>query len=950
MSTTEMVIKRLDEELEELVAQMNVYFRQIKSDWQTVCGEWITKLCMETGTTVTEKKNRTMYAKLLLHMLKQGTIDGPFLGRPPLGPLPSLPSDMLKYFNAGLVSPVQSPREVKLPDWLISALPNESSANQNTRYPNSNTQRDPVLGHMGSDDRRTSLDTDRFDRLNSDGLGLESDRNRARSSMKLSSTADWPHSIDDFTKFPKSTSPYPQFQESDFRKHDTFSLDTSFLTTLHDDIALPRAMKEEMKIRERILEERYRDLMLKQQCRHGDEMQKTLERKNAEITTIVQQHKKKCDDYDLALKQSQMKALHLQQDLLKAEEACNTQLTKFQRIAEEMTRTREREVEKKLQDEFAREKVELERSHMSDLQKNSDELDEKLARIRSENDCRRDADLAKIRDLELRLQQLLGELEKNREDCGRLLTANREAESQNKKRGAEVQELTSRCSAKDVEMRTLREDHATELKSQKSKSESALEQLRQEYNQKLNQASKTIEGLESELQQLRQDLEDMDGQRLVELKAKENENRLTVQRMENEYQLKIKFQQQQLQDQEQEATEEIRKLKQLLKESEQEHNRRVDEFAENARQMQKNFEDLETNSKNICQDQESQIKKKDVQLREAKKKWQKLEEELRRQVDEARRQNQQESAELTMRVEQEKSRLLQDFRMQKEQMRADTETELVRMRQGHQKEVMEAEARLRETADAYAKTVSAKDEKLRQMYEEIVQLGIARDEERQKMEHEQSLKISHVQSVKETEVKDLRKKHSLEIEKLHDKSNRRLKDLESESNMKITKSNQIIDEQQATVNQLKEELIRQKADYENQLTQVSDRFEIEQKRFLQQQSSHVTELKKEIDELRTTLKQQDRQLTQQQLAEEEKITRIRSNYEEKLRGRLPISVQKELEDTISSLKSQIASQKQILHLHGEMGFNSRLSPTRTSNGPIPANSNTSTISPVKSNF
>lgn len=31
MSTTEMVIRRLDEELEELVAQMNLYFRQIKS-------------------------------------------------------------------------------------------------------------------------------------------------------------------------------------------------------------------------------------------------------------------------------------------------------------------------------------------------------------------------------------------------------------------------------------------------------------------------------------------------------------------------------------------------------------------------------------------------------------------------------------------------------------------------------------------------------------------------------------------------------------------------------------------------------------------------------------------------------------------------------------------------------------------------------------------------------
>lgn len=53
-----------------------------------------------------------------------------------------------------------------------------------------------------------------------------------------------------------------------------------------------------------------------------------------------------------------------------------------------------------LRDEFEREKVELERSHMSDLQKNSDDLDEKLTRIRGENDCRRDADVRVIRQLQ----------------------------------------------------------------------------------------------------------------------------------------------------------------------------------------------------------------------------------------------------------------------------------------------------------------------------------------------------------------------------------------------------------------------------------------------------------------------------------------------------------------------------------------------------------------------
>lgn len=41
--------------------------------------------------------------------------------------------------------------KVKLPDWLTSALPNETTANQNSR---STAPIDPILGHIGPDDRR----------------------------------------------------------------------------------------------------------------------------------------------------------------------------------------------------------------------------------------------------------------------------------------------------------------------------------------------------------------------------------------------------------------------------------------------------------------------------------------------------------------------------------------------------------------------------------------------------------------------------------------------------------------------------------------------------------------------------------------------------------------------------------------------------------------------------
>ena len=41
------------------------------------------------------RKNRNMYSKLLLRMLKRGNIDGPFATRPDTGPLKSLPSYMV---------------------------------------------------------------------------------------------------------------------------------------------------------------------------------------------------------------------------------------------------------------------------------------------------------------------------------------------------------------------------------------------------------------------------------------------------------------------------------------------------------------------------------------------------------------------------------------------------------------------------------------------------------------------------------------------------------------------------------------------------------------------------------------------------------------------------------------------------------------------------------------
>lgn len=70
------------------------------------CALWIRKLCEPsgTGTGTMGRKNRNLYAKLLLHMLQRGVLEGPFTQRPEPGTLKTLPSYMVGITECKYVS------------------------------------------------------------------------------------------------------------------------------------------------------------------------------------------------------------------------------------------------------------------------------------------------------------------------------------------------------------------------------------------------------------------------------------------------------------------------------------------------------------------------------------------------------------------------------------------------------------------------------------------------------------------------------------------------------------------------------------------------------------------------------------------------------------------------------------------------------------------------------
>ncbi|XP_010224286.1 PREDICTED: centrosomal protein of 112 kDa [Tinamus guttatus] len=109
MSCEEEVWEKLDAEFDHCVVDMKPYVLKLQHR-------------SGAGTGIVGRKNRNLYAKLLLHMLKRGVLEGPFTYKPEPGLLKTLPSYMSIYFDEPNSTRVRSSSPDHLPDWVMGEL------------------------------------------------------------------------------------------------------------------------------------------------------------------------------------------------------------------------------------------------------------------------------------------------------------------------------------------------------------------------------------------------------------------------------------------------------------------------------------------------------------------------------------------------------------------------------------------------------------------------------------------------------------------------------------------------------------------------------------------------------------------------------------------------------------------------------------------------------------
>ncbi|XP_065764765.1 centrosomal protein of 112 kDa isoform X3 [Muntiacus reevesi] len=854
MGSEEEKWEKLDAEFDHFVVDMKPFVLKLphRSERQR-CALWIRKLCEPsgTGTGIPGRKNRNLYAKLLLHMLRRGVLEGPFTQRPEPGSLRTLPSYMSIYFDEPNPAQATGSSPDGLPAWVAGELGSSERRHSESRELSSGedyslvqsptdvhrelctakfqTRSQSMSPTHGEDGRiitpkdcdihlkKSTLsldDSDMETRLNSWNLGIENPRYLRQKPIPLTLMT------------PK------------------FSLRKS--SSLHDEQLLSRMHEKELDMKTKLMEAKYHEEKLKLQQKHDADVQKILERKNNEIEEMKTLYKKKQSETEETIRKLEKKVQTLVRECQVIRETKDNQIAELKKICEQSTESLNNDWEKKLHNavaEMEKEKFELQKRHTENIQDLLEDTNVRLNKMEGEYVAQTQCTNQMIKELESRVQQLTGEAENSNLQKQKLIQEKLELERCYQITCNELQEVKARRNTLHKEKDHLISDYEQNLKLLQTKCDADVNLLKKEHALSASKASGMIKELEQNVCQLKQQLQESELQRKQQLKDQENKFQMERSHLKRTFEKKIHDLQSELDKEKEDAQKKIHKLEEALKEKEEQLTRMSEGQRLQAQQADAALEEfkrqVELNSEKVYAEMKEQMEKVEADLTRSKSLREKQSKEFLWQLDDVKQRYEQQIVELKLEHEQEKTHLLQ-------QHNAETES-LVR---DHERKVGDLESQLRAA----------------------------------NMEHENQIQ---------------------EFKKRDSQANNRLKQIEKEYTQKLAKSSQVIAELQGTISSLREDSSRQQLAAERRLQEVVRKFEEEKQQLIRENERAVQALQEELENRSKQVRSIEKKLQHKELESQEQITYIRQEYETKFKGLMPASLRQELEDTISSLKSQV---------------------------------------------
>ncbi|XP_049493630.1 centrosomal protein of 112 kDa isoform X1 [Panthera uncia] len=944
MGSEEEKWEKLDAEFDHFVVDMKPFVLKLphRSERQR-CALWIRKLCEPSGTGagLMGRKNRNLYAKLLLHMLKRGALEGPFTHRPEPGTLKTLPSYMSIYFDEPNPAQAKVSSPEGLPDW--------------------------VMGELGTSDHKLNeswkLSSGEDYSLVQSPTDVHS-RNQYTAKLQTRSHSGSPTSREDGQNItPKSCEVHPQrsalsLDDSDIEARlnswnlgerlsifflgirnienprylrqkpipvalmtPKFSLRKS--SSLHDDPLLFRMHEKELDIKTKMIEAKCHEEKLKLQQKHDADVQKILERKNNEIEELKILYKKKQNEMEETVRKLEKKVQILIRDCQVIRETKENQITELKKICEQSTESLNNDWEKKLHNavaEMEKEKFDLQKRHTENIQELLEDTNVRLNKMEGEYMAQTQSTNQMVKELESRVQQLTGEAENSNLQRQKLIQEKLELERIYQIACNELQEVKARRNSLHKEKDHLVNDYEQNMKLLQTKYDADINLLKKEHALSASKASGMIKELEQNICQLKQQLQESELQRKQQLRDQENKFQMEKSHLKHTYEKKTHDLESELGQEKEEAQKKIHKLEEALKEKEEQLTRVTEVQRSQAQQADAALEEfkrqVELNSEKVYAEMKEQMEKVEADLTRSKSLREKQSKEFLWQLEDVKQRYEQQIVELKLEHEQEKTHLLQQHNAEKDSLVRDHEREIENLEKQLRAANMEHENQIQEfkkrdsqvIADMEAQVHKLREELIHvnsQRKQQLVELGLLREEEKQKAARDHETAVYKLKAESEKMKLELKRAHAAETDVALEKANSRLKQIEKEYTQKLAKSSQIIAELQTTISSLKEENSRLQLAAERRLQDVTQKFEDEKKQLIRDNDRAIKALQDELENRSNQVRCAEKKLQHKELESQEQITYIRQEYETKFKGLMPASLRQELEDTISSLKSQV---------------------------------------------
>ncbi|XP_078257572.1 centrosomal protein of 112 kDa isoform X4 [Rhinoraja longicauda] len=858
MANQEETWEKLDSEFDHYLVDMKPFVLKLvhKSERQR-CALWIKKLCDPSGAGagVTGRKNRNLYAKLLLHMLRRGVLEGPFTQRPEPGSLKTLPSYMSIYFDEPSFSTPPENTAEEIPEWVRGELgAGDSKSNNSWRtsskgdwsfdFPRgAHRRRHTYNGKVVSEPRpvASSDDSDFEARLNSWNLGIENPRYLREKPIPLS----------------------PILPQANLRNVSTFISDQT----------LVRMHEKEIEMKAKMLEAKFHEEKLKLQQKHDTDVQKILDRKNNEIEELKTLYRNKQKEVEEMNKMLEKRVQTLVRESQVIRECKEKQIAELKKMAGQSADTLKNDWERQLHNvvgEMEQEKFQLQKKHTENIQELLNDTNARLSKMEKEYVVQTKTTNHTVKELETRVQQLTVEAENSTLVRQKLTQEKGEVEQRCQMNCLELQEIKLRYNSLRKEKQQMLEDHETTMRQIQMKRDSELNNIKQEQALSAAKAADAIEELERNINQLKKEKQENEHQKQQQLRDQTGSFEEEKLRLERLHEKKIHNLLTERDQEKTNALKQIRKLEEAFREKEDQLARVSDLQRMQAQRADAALEEfkrqVELNSEKVYSEMKQQMEKVEADLSRSKSVREKQSKEFSWQLEELKQRYEQQIVELKLEHEQEKTHLFQQHNAEKDSLVREHEREIDNLEKQLRAAIVEHENQTQEWRKRDSQTIGELETQVHQQREaliqvnsqrkqQLVELGLLREEEKQKALRDHEGAVNKLKAEMEQMKLELQKAKAAEMEQAVDQASSRLKQIEKEYSQRLLKSSQAL---------------------ENETTNYHNRM----------QALEVNMQHKELD-------------TQEQ------ILQTQQECEMKIKGLMPAAIQKELEDTIDSMKSQI---------------------------------------------